>query len=251
MPELTVSVHQPNFMPWLKLLDKILASDVYVAYDTAQYTKSEYHSRQKIKTHSGEAWLTVPTVSTGSRRGIADVEIDNTQPWRKKHLKTLRTNYAKAGYFDEVYALVADIYAKDHTHLADLSLDLITAFCSYLDSEVRIVRASSLPHEGDKVDRLIQLVRHAGGNVHLTSTYGGDHQQVDWDRMQAAGIAIRSQVFQHPTYNQLWEGFSPNLAAIDMLFTCGPNAGKTLETNRRLDDIDAPAAQQPRAETAS
>lgn len=30
MAETIVSVHQPNFMPWIKLLDKILASDVYV-----------------------------------------------------------------------------------------------------------------------------------------------------------------------------------------------------------------------------
>ena len=48
-----VSVHQPNFMPWLKLLDKVLASDVYVAYDTVQYTKSEYHARQRVRTRTG------------------------------------------------------------------------------------------------------------------------------------------------------------------------------------------------------
>ena len=40
MTDQMVSVHQPNFMPWLKLLDKILASDVYIAYDTAQFTKT-------------------------------------------------------------------------------------------------------------------------------------------------------------------------------------------------------------------
>jgi hypothetical protein len=42
-------VHQPNFLPWLKLLDKILGSDVYVAYDSVIYTRSEYHDRQRIK----------------------------------------------------------------------------------------------------------------------------------------------------------------------------------------------------------
>jgi hypothetical protein len=40
MGDVTVSVHQPNFLPWVKLLDKIIASDVYVVYDTVQFTKS-------------------------------------------------------------------------------------------------------------------------------------------------------------------------------------------------------------------
>ena len=32
-----VSLHQPNFLPWTKLFDKILASDIYIAYDSVQY----------------------------------------------------------------------------------------------------------------------------------------------------------------------------------------------------------------------
>ena len=43
-----VSVHQPNFLPWTKLFDKVLGSDVYIAYDSVQYTRSEFHSRQRI-----------------------------------------------------------------------------------------------------------------------------------------------------------------------------------------------------------
>ena len=43
----SVCLHQPNFMPWTKLLAKIAASDVYVAYDTVQFTRTEYHNRQR------------------------------------------------------------------------------------------------------------------------------------------------------------------------------------------------------------
>lgn len=246
MHEITVSVHQPNFMPWLKLLDKILASDVYVAYDTVQYTKSEYHSRQKIKTHYGDTWLTVPTLSTGSSRQIKDVEIDNKQPWRRKHLSALRTNYAKAEFFDEVCPLVQDVYGRDHTRLADLGVDLIEEFCRYLGSDVRIVRASTLDQAGDNTDRLTQLVRQVGGNVHLTSTFGSERRYVEWERMQAAGVGIRSQVFEHPVYEQLWEGFVPNLAVLDMLYNCGRTTAKVLEANRRFDEVSSPSLQATR-----
>lgn len=43
--EVTVSVHQPNFLPWLKLLDKILASDVYASPTTRCSTSSRSITR--------------------------------------------------------------------------------------------------------------------------------------------------------------------------------------------------------------
>lgn len=238
-----VSVHQPNFMPWLKLLDKVLASDVYVAYDTVQYTKSEYHARQRIRTPDGPTWLSVPVLSAkGVLPDIEDVRIDPKQPFRPRHLKQLRVGYAKAPFFDEVYGLVREVYARDHTRLVDLSVDLIEELCRYLGSPVRVVRASSLPHDGDNTERLTQLVRAVGGTVHLTSTYGTGRRYIDWPRMQAAGIAIRSQSFVHPEYEQQWPGFVPHLAAVDMLFARGPATAQILAERRRFELVDAELA---------
>lgn len=87
-----VSVYQPNFMAWLRLLDKILASDVFVAYDTVQYTRSEYHSRQKVKYESGATWLSVP-LRTGAHTLLRDTRIDNAQPFRGRQLKRIRVSY--------------------------------------------------------------------------------------------------------------------------------------------------------------
>ncbi|MFW6204733.1 MAG: WbqC family protein [Actinomycetota bacterium] len=235
MSETTVSVHQPNFLPWLKLLDKILASDVYVAYDTVQYTKDEYHARQQVKTHTGPVWLSVPLRHVrGTRQPIKDVRIDNTQPFRRRHLKVLRMSYRSAPYFDEIFPIIEQIYAHDHEHLVDLNMELIEAFCAYLRAPVRIVRASSLPHAGGRAERVVQLVQAVGGSEHLTSTIGGDHQQMDWEPFHRAGIGIRSQQFEHPEYAQIGRGFVPHLAAVDMLFMCGPETGEILARRRRL-----------------
>jgi hypothetical protein len=234
MTETLVSVHQPNFMPWLKLLDKILASDVFVAYDTAQFTKTEYHARQKVKTPSKPVWMSVPVLSTGDYQPIMDVEIDNKQPFGRQHLHRLRTAYGSTPYFDEVYAVVKEVYDRDHDRLVDLNLDMIEALCSYLDSPVRIVRASDLPHQGDRAERLVQLVQGVGGTEHLTSTYGGDHQDVDWSCFERAGIGIRSQQFEHPEYDQIGSDFVPHLAAVDMLFSCGRETAEILARRRSL-----------------
>ena len=246
MPDTAVAVHQPNFLPWLRLLDKILASDIYVAYDTVQYTKSEYHGRQRVRTYTGELWLTVPLLTVPrTRQIIADVRIDNSQPFRHRHLRLLRSAYGRTEFFGEVFPIVEEVYARDHERLVDLNVELIAALCDYLGSDVKIVRASSLPHTGDSTDRLIALVRAVGGDVHLTSTYGTRRQYIDWHRVQAAGITVRSQVFDHPVYPQAWRGFIPHLAALDMLFTCGRATAKILQAGRRFDTInDVPGRTQ-------
>jgi hypothetical protein len=243
MTGITVSVHQPNFLPWLRLLDKILASDVYVAYDTVQYTKTEYHARQRVKTHSGPVWLTVPVRHVrGEHQLIKDVRIDNSQPFRRRHLKVLRMSYGSTPYFDEVFAILEQVYARGHERLVDLNMDLIESFCSYLDVPVRIVRASTVPHEGDRTERLVQLVRNAGGSEHLTSTFGAGHQDVAWWRFDLAGIGVRAQRFEHPEYDQIGAGFVPNLAAVDMLFSCGRDTREILSGGRRLVSV-APALE--------
>jgi hypothetical protein len=239
MDAVTVSIHQPNFLPWLKLLDKILASDVYVAYDTAQYTKTEYHARQKVKSFSGPVWLTVPIRHVrGVRQTLKDVRIDNSQPFRRKHLKVLRTSYERTPHFDEVFPVIEEIYGRDHEYLVDLNLDLITSFCSYLGGPVRIVRASTLPHDGERAERLVRLVQAVGGTCHLTSTFGGDHQEVDWPLFHEAGVRITAQQFEHPDYDQIGSGFEPNLAAVDMLFSCGRDTRTIVERGRQLVPVD-------------
>lgn len=242
MSALVVSIHQPNLHPWVKLLDKILASDVFVAYDTVQYAKSEFHGRQRVRTPAGATWLSVPLVHVrGSRQMLRDVRIDLNQPFVKRHLKTLRYSYAKSPFFDDLYPQVEEVYLRRHTHLVDLSLDLLRAVCDYLGSQVSILRARDLPHSGDTTQRVIDLVRAVGGTVHLTSTYGTERRYLDWRRIQQAGIALRAQEFEHPVYDQVWGGFVPDLAALDMLFSCGPATAEILAGRRRIVSVDPSA----------
>jgi WbqC-like protein family len=224
-----VSVHQPNFLPWLKLLAKILDSDVYVAYDTVQFTRSEFHARQRVRTHTGPTWLTVPVRRVpGVREPIASVGIETSQPWAYRHLRTLRTGYARTPYFDEVLGLVETVYSRQYELLADLNIALIDAITGYLGSPVRIVRASTVDHAGDNTERLVDLVRNVGGDAHLTSTYGTERRYIDWDRVAAAGIRVCPQRFEHPRYEQAWPGFTPGLACLDLLFAHGRDAAGLL-----------------------
>lgn len=214
-----VSVHQPNFMPWTKLLAKIVASDVYVAYDSVQFNKREYHARQLFATErGGTAFLSVPVRHTGKREAIRDMRIVNEQPWRARHLEFLSANYGHTPYFGEVFGAIEGVYATAHDLLVEHNIALIEAFCGYLSAGTRVVRSSSLPHQGSREERLLDLVRAVGGDEHLTSTT--TTHEIDWSGFHAAGIPVHDQEFSAPVYEQP----IPNLAAADLLFWRGRTA---------------------------
>jgi hypothetical protein len=224
-----VSVHQPNFLPWLRLLAKVTAGDVYVAYDSVQFTRSEFHARQRIKAGAGRtAWLTVPVVHAGRRQPLCEVAICEDEDWRSAHLAALDRHYRPAPHFAEVFALIEQVYRRRHRRLVDLNVDLIEAMCGYLGADVRIVRATALPHSGDRTERLVQLVSAVGGDTHLTSTVGTQHEYVDWSRFRRAGLTVLRQEFRHPVYPQLHDGFIPDLSAVDLLFSRGGDAAGLL-----------------------
>ena len=55
-----VAIHQPNYLPYLGFFDKMIKSDVFVIYDDAQFNKSDFQHRNRIRIYEGWKWLTVP-----------------------------------------------------------------------------------------------------------------------------------------------------------------------------------------------
>jgi hypothetical protein len=229
-------LHQPNVFPWTKLVDKIMASDVWVVYDTAQYTRTEFHSRQLIKGRQGPVWLSVPVVSAGRRghRALRDVEICDRTDWRSAHLRLLREHYLRAPCYGLLRDLVEPVYRRDHRYLVDFSVDLTTAVLCCLGARTEVVRASDLPHEGDRTGRLIELTRAVGADVHVTSSYHRAAIDLDWERVAAAGITIREQQFVHPVYPQLHGPFVPGLSVLDLLANCGAGSAAFLPRRAEL-----------------
>ena len=51
--QITVGIHQPNFMPWVGYFYKMLHSDIFVLLDDVSYTKRDWRSRNRIRTKDG------------------------------------------------------------------------------------------------------------------------------------------------------------------------------------------------------
>src|SRR4030095_2313223 len=121
-----VAGHQPHYLPWIGYFSKILQADRFCLVDSIQFEKKWFQSRNKIRTSSGEIWLSVPLV-TAARfdQNICDVEIDEKLPWRRKHWKSILLGYQKAPHFSRYADFFEDVYAREWKMLVDLNEHII------------------------------------------------------------------------------------------------------------------------------
>jgi len=73
-----ISIHQPNYIPWLGYFEKILSSDIFVFLDNVQYEKNYLVNRNKIRTSDGSMSLTIP-VNVKHDSLLNKIRIDNSQ----------------------------------------------------------------------------------------------------------------------------------------------------------------------------
>lgn len=218
-----ISIHQPNYLPWLGYFDKIQASDVFILFDDVQFQKNEFQNRNRIRNAQSAQWLTVPIFHNLGQK-INEVKINNTVNWRKDHLNGIELNYKKTPYFNDYIGPLREVYQKDWDSLAELNIALISVLVQMLGITTKLVRSSlSQVNETDSTLRLIELCRKYEGTRYISGIDGPDY--LDMKKFDDNGIEVIVQDYQHPQYNQVWmkKGgeFISCLSVIDLLFNCG------------------------------
>ena len=82
-----VSIHQPNYLPWLGFFDKIKRSDLFVIFDDVQFPRGKKHfgHRNQIKTPNGAKWLSVPIKNKSDMVMFNETLINYETTWQRDH----------------------------------------------------------------------------------------------------------------------------------------------------------------------
>ena len=214
-----VSVHQPQYLPWLGYFDKMDRADVFVLLDTVQYKKNEWQNRNRIKTAGGPQWLTVP-VTYRYPQLIREVGVNNRERWQHRQEQALATNYRRAPHWGRLEGLFAEVFSRDWETVSELNIHVVKRLAAILGIETPVYVASELgsfPEDPD--ERLIALVRHFGAGAYLAGN--GGREYMDLDKYERAGIEVLFQDYRHPRYGQLFGDFEPNLSVIDLIYNHG------------------------------
>lgn len=216
----TVAISQSNYLPWKGYFQLISSVDVFVFYDTVDFTKRDWRSRNKILGPNGFQWLTIPV---GSNRGksIQEVLLPEGE-WRKNHLETIRRNYSKSPYIEDVLSIISSVYEDiSICTLSHFNQSLIQRISDYLGIKTIFRNASEFTQEGDRVERLISICKQLGATTYLSAPAAKDYIG---DEFEVSGLVLQWMEYgPFEEYEQNVNTFSDFVSIIDTIAALGPN----------------------------
>jgi WbqC-like protein family len=216
-----VVISQSMFFPWVGLLEQMRLAHVYVRYDDVQFSKGSFTNRVQIKGASGSQWLTVPLKKFNLGAAIQEIEIDDTQNWKNRHLSSLTQAYSNAPYFQEMRGLVESVFDQPFRCIGDLAYASQMHLLAYFDLNpaLKIVDVKSLGILGQSSQRVLGVVRYLGGNEYITGH--GASKYLDHALFEQSGVDVQYMQYQKNSYPQLHGDFTPYVSALDLLANCG------------------------------
>ncbi len=236
--------HQPAYLPYLGVFYKMTQCDKFMFVDHAQFEKKLFQNRNYVRGRTDRILLTVPVLTKGRFYQRTDeVLIDNSLPWARKHWRTISLNYHNAPFFEDHRGFFEEVYTKASPRLVDLSLAITHYLMKCFGIEKEVLSSSQCNVTGEKTAMLIDMCRKAGCDTYV-SGWGGK-SYVDVEEFRRQGLHHRFVRLAHPVYAQQGEPFIPNLAAIDLLFNCGPESRRVLNDAAKASTVEEMAPNQP------
>jgi len=224
----SVSIHQPNYLPWLGFFHKMNQVDKFILLDDVQFSKNSVQNRNIIRSRDGKIMLAVPVLTTGKFGQVTnEVLIDKRSRWQDKHLKTIQMNYSKAPYYNVYKDELEYVYQQQYEKLTDVCVNLISVLVKWLGISTEIVMASILNVNEDSTEKLISLTKKVGCNLYLSGPSG--RKYMEQTRFKQEEIILKFHSFVHPIYTQFSsKDFIANLSALDLIFNYGEDSKKVL-----------------------
>ena len=226
-----VSIHQPNYLPWIGLFDKIKHSEIFVLMDDVQFPRGKKHfgHRNLIKTNAGSKWLTIPLLNKSKLLSFNEIEINNNG-WNKKHCDLIKQFYINSKYFSLYYDDLESILMNEkHKTLLSLGEQLIRwGMDKFGINNTKILYSSNLAKECVGQERIEKILLETKATKYISGTGPGSMKYIDKDRFSKLKIDLEWQYYKHPIYKQLHGEFLPYMSFIDLLFNEGINSKNIL-----------------------
>jgi hypothetical protein len=210
-----VAIHQSQYHPWINYYIKISKADYFVFLDDVQFQKNGLQNRNKIKTLTGEQWITVPIKQSLDQK-ISAVESQGNR-WKKKHFNSIIQNYKNSrSIFEELYG---EMYLNNVTNLSEINRNIIESTCKYFEIGTNTILQSELKPKGTKSDLIIDICKKLKCDTYISGAGAISYlNKNDFHRNNIDIMFLENITLQ---YNQIHQeiGFIPDLSSLDFILS--------------------------------
>lgn len=223
-----VSIHQPNYLPWLGYFDKIIKSDIWVVFDDVQYPvgKKHFGNRNKIRTNTGDKIIAMHINRHKLERQFRDVELIHSNRL-ELHKEYFATFYSKCPFYND-YSDALFEAMNFQPYLVDVNMTIIKLIFKILDIKTEIVYSSDLKAIGTGGVRIMNILKELGATSYISGSGAGSLRYIFQKDFDDNNIELIWQHYDHPIYKQRFEPFIPYLTVMDLIFNHGPESRKIL-----------------------
>jgi hypothetical protein len=229
-----VTMHQPNYLPWIGLFSKIHLADCFIISDS--YQCADITRRNKIRTNAGSGYLTIPIGKKFYKSRICDVLLPDEITWQDLHWQQIYQNYAHTKYFGDYGDFFKTLYKKDYKYLWQINIEIILFLLRCFDINVEILKTTdlNLDPQLEGTDLILAELKSVGGQIYLSGPSGSNY--LEFKKFPNNDVDLKFFRFEHPVYKQRYPGFIPNLSAIDLLFNMGTMSGEIIRKSGFIEE---------------
>jgi len=229
----SVVITQPMYFPWIGMHEQMRLADDYVDYSDVAFSKGSFTNRVQIKTQAGSTWLTLPLQDVSLGQFIAEIALNEGQNWRKRHRSTLAQAYARAPFVADMLAIVDEVFDSTGNLLDEVTLrSMIAAHTNFgFARPLRYHSSHELGITGSGSERVLQIVRHLGGDCYITGH--GAQNYLDHQAFSQSRIEVGYLDYQKCPYPQLHGDFTPFVSALDLVANCGREGRRFICSNTK------------------
>lgn len=196
-----------HYLPCIDYFISILQSDRLLLESSETYQKQSFRNRTCVLGPNKVQTLAIPIAhGKGTPVFIKDTRIDYSQKWTGIHLKTMRSGYGKAPFFEHYFDHIAAAISRKHDFLWDLNMELLTVCLGLLNVQKEIVFSETYTsHRNSNKNDLRNLI----------------HPKKD---------IYNQDIISHISYIQTFgKRFATNLSIVDLLFCEGAHSFQRIQ----------------------
>ena len=215
-----IGIMQPYFFPYFEQFRLIAACDLWVVFDTTQFSRKSWITRNRILNRDkGTAYISIAVRHTGLATMIKDAIIDLDQDWRSQVMNKLKVYQTEAPHYASVRDFIGDTLAGNHETIATLNTTILQAVCGYLGITTPILVASSLtmdiPDQCEPGEWALHISKNLGASEYRNAA--GGKALFDSELYASNGITLSFHEHCPRIYPTGSFEFTENLSVIDWM----------------------------------
>ena len=219
-----VTIHQPDFMPWLGFFKKIAHADIWIVLDHVYSNPRDAASwlrRVKILANNCPFWLSLPVKKPKSgslETPINKLEYNFSQSKLiSERLKTIEQSYRRSRNFDKIFPIIKAFFYDNNCNLTHRNINFIKTVNILLNIDTEIKFSSEFQVSSKSTQLLIDLTKIVGGHTYLSGDGASGYQKEELFLKNKIDLKLNN--FTPKPYKQLSKDiFHPGLSIIDCLF---------------------------------